>query len=230
MEYPSLVWHLKKTSLFEDLELEEIERVSESTPYRSFKAGEIVFRMDDPSDALYFVKSGLVKVSKFLPNGKEAILGMVGQYSVFGELLLTPEERRPSQAEALSDTILIVLPRGVLLKLLEQRPAIALKFIQLMAERLFESQSWTAEVSAFSAPERVASLLYRLALEFGTPHSQGVEISVRLNQEDMARMVGATRETVSHCLGRLRDIGALVSSKNPLVVQPEKLLDFLHGQ
>ncbi len=230
MEYPSLVWHLKSTSLFEDMELEELGKVAETTPYRVFSMGDIVYRMDDPSDAIYFVKSGLVKISKFLPNGKEAILAMVGQYDVFGELLLTPEERRPTQAEALTDTILIVLPRAELQHLLQHRPAIALKFIQLMAARLFEAQNWTAEVSTFSAPERVASLLYRLALEFGVEHPDGTEISIKLNQEDMARMVGATRETISHCLSKLKEMGALVTSKNPLVVYPELLLKYLHGR
>ncbi|MBB6099529.1 CRP/FNR family transcriptional regulator [Deinobacterium chartae] len=229
MEYPSLVWHLKSTSLFEDLELAEIEKVAASTPYRHYKAGEVIYRMDDPADALYFVKEGLVKISKFFPNGKEAILGVVGQYSAFGELLLTPEERRPTQAEAIEPTTLIVLPRSELQNLLEKRPTIALKFVRLMAERLFEAQSWSAEVSAYSAPERIASLLYRLALEFGTPQQEGTEISLKLNQEDMARMVGATRETVSHCLSRLKKRGAIVRGRSPILVNVEKLQDFIHG-
>lgn len=230
MEYPSLVWHLKSTSLFQDMELEEIDKVSAHTPYRTFTTGEVIYRMDDMADALYFVKSGLVKISKFFPNGKEAILGVVGQYDVFGELLLTPQERRPTQAEAIQDTILIVLPRAELQNLIEKRPAIALKFIRLMAERLFEAQNWSAEASAYSAPERVASLLYRLALEFGEKRDSGMEISLKLNQEDMARMVGATRETVSHCLSRLKERGAIVRGRTPMIVSLEKLQDFIHGK
>lgn len=230
MEYPSLVWHLKSTSLFQDMELEEIDKVSAHTPYRTFTTGEVIYRMDDMADALYFVKSGLVKISKFFPNGKEAILGVVGQYDVFGELLLTPQERRPTQAEAIQDTTLIVLPRSELQNLIEKRPAIALKFIRLMAERLFEAQNWSAEASAYSAPERVASLLYRLALEFGEKRDSGMEISLKLNQEDMARMVGATRETVSHCLSRLKERGAIVRGRTPMIVSLEKLQDFIHGK
>ncbi|WP_425147785.1 Crp/Fnr family transcriptional regulator [Deinococcus sp.] len=227
MNYPSLVWHLKRTELFADLELNELERVAATTPYRSFHPGEVIFRMDDPADALYFVRSGLIKISKLFPNGKEAILSVVGQHDTFGELLLQPEERRPTQAEALERTTLIVLPRNELQKLLNTKPDLAMKLIRLMAARFFEAQAWTAEVSAYSAPERVASLLYRLAREFGRGHPQGVELRLKLNQEDIARMVGATRETVSHSLGKLRDEGAIVRARTPIIVNLEQLKIYL---
>ena len=227
MNYPSLVWHLKRTELFADFELAELDRVALSTPYRSFGPGEVVYRMDDLADALYFVRNGLVKISKLFPNGKEAILGVVGQHDTFGELLLESEERRHTQAEAIEPTKLIVLPREELQKLLASKPELAMKLIRLMAARLFEAQSWSAEVSAYSAPERVASLLYRLAKEFGQPHPQGVELNLKLNQEDIARMVGATRETVSHSLSKLRQLGAIVRPRAPMVVRLEPLRDFI---
>ena len=227
MNYPSLVWHLKRTELFADLELAELERVAATTPYRSYQAGEVIYRMDDPADALYFVRSGLVKISKLFPNGKEAILGVIGQHDTFGELLLQAEERRPTQAEALERTTLIVLPRAELQKLLNSKPDLAMKLIRLMAARLFEAQAWTATVSAYSAPERVASLLYRLAREFGRPHAQGVELNLKLNQEDIARMVGATRETVSHSLGKLKQDGAIVRARTPIIVRLDALKRYI---
>lgn len=227
MEYPSLIWHLKRTPLFEDLELKELEQVAKTTPYRHYEAGEIIYQMEDPADAIYFVKTGLVKISKLFPNGKEAILAVLGNYEVFGELLLTPEEKRPTQAEAIEKTTLIVLPRVELENLLKARQPLALKFIQLMASRLFEAQSWTAEVSAFSAPGRLASLLFRFALEFGEPVPEGTRINLKITQEDLSRMIGATRETVSHCLARLKDEGAIVRGRAPFIVSRRKLEQFL---
>jgi CRP/FNR family transcriptional regulator, cyclic AMP receptor protein len=227
VEYPSLIWHLKRTSLFADMELRELEQVAKTTPYRHFKAGDVIYHMEDPSDAIYFLRSGLIKVSKYFPSGKEAILAVLGQYDVFGELLLTPEERRPNQAEAIEDTILIVLPRLELERLLAQRPALALKFIQVMAARLFEAQNWSAEVSAYAAPGRLASLFYRFALEFGEPTTDGTKINLKITQEDLSRMIGATRETVSHCLARLRAAGAITRGRAPFVVNTKKLQSFL---
>lgn len=227
MNYPSLVWHLKRTELFADLELNELEGVAATTPYRAYEAGEVIYRMDDPADALYFVRSGLVKISKLFPSGKEAILGVVGQHDTFGELLLEVNERRHTQAEALEKTTLIVLPRQELQKLLVTKPDLAMKLIRLMAMRLFEAQTWTATVNAYSAPERVANLLYRLAREFGRPHADGLELDLKLNQEDIARMVGATRETVSHSLSKLKQEGAITRARAPIVVRMEVLRHFL---
>lgn len=229
MNYPSLVWHLKRTELFADLELAELERVAAS--YRSYQAGDVIYRMDDPADALYFVRSGLIKISKLFPNGKEAILGVIGQLDTFGELLLQPEERRPTQAEALEQTTLIVLPREELQNLLHAKPNLAMKLIRLMAARLFEAQAWTATVNAYSAPARVASLLFRLATEFGDDqHPQGTELKLKLNQEDIARMVGATRETVSHSLSKLKQEGAIVRARSPIVVRKAGLKRFLEEE
>lgn len=230
-EYPSLVWHLKNTELFADFELDELERVAATTQTRTYRAGEIIYRMDDPADALFLVRSGMVKISKLFPNGKEAILSVVGPQGSFGELLLRPEERRPTQAEALETTRLIALPQAELQTLVETRPELALRLVGLLAARLFETQQWSAAVNAYSASERVASLLARLGREFGVPHAEGgTELRLRLNQEDLARMIGATRETVSHSLHRLRREGAVMRQRSPFILNIEALEAYVGGE
>ncbi len=226
-EYPSLVWHLKNTQLFEDLSEDELEQLSRITPYRRFTAGEIVYRMEDPADALYFVREGMVKISMYFPNGKEMILGLLGQYDIFGELLLLPSERRPNQAEAVVDTTLIVMPESDFQRLLQQQPRIAMKFIQVMSTRLWQAQQWQAEVGAFDAPGRLANLLVRLARDFGRDVDRGTEIDLSLTQQDLAKMIGATRETVSHCLARLLEYGAVKRRRSPIVVDVAALQGFL---
>jgi CRP/FNR family cyclic AMP-dependent transcriptional regulator len=226
-EYPSLVWHLKNTQLFEDLSETELEELSRITPYKRFSAGEIIYHMEDPADALYFIKEGMVKISMYFPNGKEMILGLLGQYDIFGELLLLASERRPNQAEAVVDTTLIVMPEGDFQKLLAQQPKIAMKFIQVMSTRLWQAQQWQAEVGAFDAPGRLANLLLRLAQDFGAPSDRGTVIDLNLTQQDLAKMIGATRETVSHCLARLLEYGAVRRRRAPITVNTEMLQQFL---
>ena len=226
-EYPSLVWHLKNTQLFEDLAAEELEELSRITPYKRFEQGEIIYHMEDPADALYFIREGMVKISMYFPNGKEMILGLLGQYDIFGELLLLESERRPNQAEAVVDTTLIVMPEGDFQRLLQQQPRIAMKFIQVMSTRLWQAQQWQAEVGAFDAPGRLANLLLRLAKDFGAPGERGIVIDLNLTQQDLAKMIGATRETVSHCLARLLEYGAVRRRRAPITVNAEQLQRFL---
>ncbi len=226
-EYPSLVWHLKNTALFEDLSADELEQLSRITPYKRFEAGEIIYHMEDPADALYFLRDGMVKISMYFPNGKEMILGLLGKYDIFGELLLLKSERRPNQAEAVVDTTLIVMPEEDFQRLLVQYPKIAMKFIQVMSTRLWQAQQWQAEVGAFDAPGRLANLLLRLANDFGTETERGTIIDLNLTQQDLAKMIGATRETVSHCLARLLEYGAVRRRRSPITVQVERLQQFL---
>lgn len=229
-EYPSLVWHLKNTQLFEDLSDAELEQVSKITPYRHYEAGEAIYRMEDPADALYFVRDGMVKVSMYFPNGKEMILGLLGQYDIFGELLLLPSERRPNQAEAVTDTTLIAMPEDDFQTLLQKHPRIAMKFIQVMSTRLWQAQQWQAEVGAFDAPARLANLLLRLANDFGQPSERGVVVDLGLTQNDYAKMIGATRETVSHCLAQLLEFGAVRRRRTPISVDIGRLEAYLENQ
>ncbi len=226
-EYPSLVWHLKNTQLFEDLSADELEQLSRITPYKRFAAGEIIYHMEDPADALYFIRDGMVKISMYFPNGKEMILGLLGQYDIFGELLLLESERRPNQAEAVVDTTLIVMPEEDFQRLLAQHPKIAMKFIQVMSTRLWQAQQWQAEVGAFDAPGRLANLLLRLANDFGVSGERGTVIDLNLTQQDLAKMIGATRETVSHCLARLLEYGAVRRRRAPITVHVGRLQQFL---
>lgn len=226
-EYPSLVWHLKNTRLFEDLSEDELEQLSRITPYRHFKAGDIIYHMEDPADALYFIRDGMVKISMYFPNGKEMILALFGKYDIFGELLLLENERRPNQAEAVMDTTLIVLPEKDFQRLLAQQPNIAMKFIQVMSTNLWQAQTRFAEVGAFDAPGRLANLLLRLAHDFGSEGEKGTMIDLNLTQQDLAKMIGATRETVSHCLAKLLEYGAVRRRRAPITVSVDKLQQFL---
>ncbi|HEX7021931.1 MAG TPA: Crp/Fnr family transcriptional regulator [Trueperaceae bacterium] len=226
-EYPSLVWHLKNTQLFEDLSADELEQLSRITPYKRFAAGEIIYHMEDPADAVYFIRDGMVKISMYFPNGKEMILAILGQYDIFGELLLLPSERRPNQAEAVMDTTLIVFPEKDFQRLLQQQPRIAMKFMQVMSTSLWKAETRFAEVGAFDAPGRLANLLLRLANDFGSAGERGTVIDLNLTQQDLAKMIGATRETVSHCLARLLEFGAVRRRRAPITVSIEKLQQFL---
>lgn len=224
---PSLIFHLRNTELFRGLSETELEDIARITPYRRYAAGEVIYRMEDPADALYFIRDGMVKVSMYFPNGKEMIVGLLGKYDVFGELLLLPSERRPNQAEALDDTTLIVMPEADFHRLLEHHPAIAMKFIQVMSTRLWQAQVSQAEVGAFDAQRRLANLLLRLAHDFGSDVERGVLIDLRLTQHDLAKMIGATRETVSHGMTHLLEIGAVKRRRSPMLVDVARLAAFV---
>lgn len=222
----SLATQLQNTELFSVFSLDELSAVAERLTVREVAAGEVLYHMDDPADTLYVVFAGLVKVVKLFPNGKEALLTIVRPEGVLGEVL-HGGAGFSTQAEALGKTSVVVIPANVLSDLCCDHPKLTLRLLRIMASQVLQMQGWAAELTAYNAPERVASLLLHLSEQFGDSHEGGTEIGVKLNQEDLARMVGATRETVSHSLRRLRDLGAIERQRFPMVVHPEGLKRFL---
>ena len=102
-----------------------------------------------------------------------------------------------------------------------------MKFIQVMSTNLWQAQMRFAEVGAFSAPGRLANLLLRLAHDFGKEGDRGTVIDLNLTQQDLSKMIGATRETVSHCLAQLLEYGAVRRRRAPIAVDKDKLQKFL---
>jgi len=96
-----------------------------------------------------------------------------------------------------------------------------------MSTKLWQAQTVFAEVGAFDAPGRLANLLLRLAKDFGVAGERGTIIDLSLTQQDLAKMIGATRETVSHCLARLLEYGAVRRRRAPIIVNTAKLRQFL---
>ena len=140
---------LENSPLFSGLRTVFIDRVAAATSHRKLGAGEMLFQRGDPADALWGVLSGRVSATVSTEDGKEMILGLLGQYDIFGELLLLPSERRPNQAEAVVDTTLIVMPEQDFQRLLSQQPQIAMKFIKVMSTRLWQAQQWQAQQLRF---------------------------------------------------------------------------------
>lgn len=226
----SLAIQLQSTELFSVFTPDELSVVAEQLTLREVPPGEVLYHMDDPADTLYVVFEGLVKVVKLFPNGKEALLTIVRPEGVLGETL-HGGPGFSTQAEALGPSSVVVIPANVLSDLCCDHPKLTLRLLRIMAGQVLQMQGWAAELTAYNAPERVASLLLHLSEQFGEAADKGTEIRVKLNQEDLARMVGATRETVSHSLRRLRDLGTIERQRFPMVVHPGGLKSFLeHSQ
>lgn len=194
---------------------------------RRYEAGETVYAEGDLAQSIYFAKQGLVKTSVITAAGEELGLQLHAAGDVFGELCFCGGERR-EQAVTMEASELVQISAGTLVAQLQQSPPALTTFLGLVCERLSESYDRLAMLSFDDTTTRLARTLIKLGTQLGQPTVGGVEIAHYVRQEDLAEMIGASREAVSSLLNRLRKLQLVeYRRKGRLLIRTAALLDYL---
>jgi CRP/FNR family transcriptional regulator len=219
---------LKSASLFADLEAEELERFSHVAVPRSFPAGTRVFHEGDNSDACYIVKEGSFRVTREHSDGRAITLATLGPGEIFGELAMLDGDQRSASAEALTDGELLALPAGDVRGLLARHPEIALKLVAGLVRRLRAANVRLSRQSFQTVPSRVAGILSQLSREAQDDGAED-EVTIRMNQTDLAQLAGTSRESVSRFLAELERAGVVRSGRGRVtVLDPPKLRNYIY--
>jgi len=199
-------------------------RVSAAGTPRRLPHDEIVVRQGDPLECLYLVTSGVVRISSVTREGREVVVGLLGAGDLFGESALLGQPS-PVQARAVGSTDLVVLPLDHVREVLRHHPSTAEELLRLIASRLHRTSRALEESLSGDLPARLSSRLRDLADAHGVPDRDGIRIRVPLTQEELARMVGATREAVNRTLAGLAARGLVASKDRTVVVRDSAALD-----
>lgn len=221
------LWYLKKFNIFEEFDPEEMEALANITHMGRASAGQPLFLPDDPSDKVFLLKEGRVKISKVSEEGKELTLAILEQGEIFGELALIDEGPRETIAEALVDTFICVIGRQDFEKLLEKKPNVALKVTKLIGLRRRAIEAKVEDLVFRDVSSRLAKLLLELADTYGTKVSNGTRIDVKLTHQEIANLIGSTRETTTATLNELRRRGFIEMEKRRLIVVDQSGLETL---
>jgi CRP-like cAMP-binding protein len=214
--------------LFQGISESEAQRVARLCTDRRFPKGAPIFSKEDPANALYIVKDGRVRILSLSDKGTETIVHILKEGAIFGELLLS-EERRFFSAVAGTDALIIVLSKGSLVELLTSIPTVAKNFIRLLSKRLARVEKDFGDFGHTWSYDRLSKVLLRLCEEHGRETPDGTVISLRLTHEDLANLIGTTRETVTTQMIRFRRMGLVKSRDHLLVVNRHRLKEFGHS-
>jgi len=219
---------LRSVPLFADLEADELERFSQVAVPRSIPAGNRVFHEGDSSDACYIVREGSFRVTREHSDGRAITLATLGPGEVFGELAMLDGDTRSASAEALTDGELLALPAGDVRNLLARHPEISVKLVAALVRRLREANERISRQSFQTVPSRVAGVLSQLVAETSGGGESG-EVTIRMNQADLAQLAGTSRESVSRFLAELERAGVVRSGRGRVtVLDPEKLHNYIY--
>lgn len=186
--------------LFEALAPEDRAMLRDVMSEVSLRRGEMLFAEGDPGDRLYILTSGKMKVGHTAADGRENLLAVLGPGEVLGELTLFDPGPRSTSAVAVAPTTLLQLEHRDLMTLLETRPVLARHMLRSLAKRLRRTNESLADLVFSDVPGRVAKALLDLAERFGQRTDEGIHVPHDLTQEELAQLVGASRETVNKSL------------------------------
>ena len=224
----SAVELLKSVALFADLGEDELERFSHVAVPRSFPAGTRVFHEGDSSDACYIVKEGSFRVTREHSDGRAITLATLGPGEIFGELAMLDGDNRSASAEALSDGELLALPANDVRSLLARHPEIALKLVAGLVRRLRAANVRLSRQSFQTVPSRVAGILAQLSGE-AQDGDENEQVTIRMNQTDLAQLAGTSRESVSRFLAELERAGVVRCGRGRVkVLDPPKLRNYIY--
>ena len=194
---------------------------------RRVAKGDLVYRLGDAAQSIFFLRHGLVKLTSMTEDGRELILRLHQAGDVFGELCHCTGERH-EQAVAMEDGEVVELGFEEFVAHLQgNRPAFLL-FLSNVAQQLSSAYEQIQTLSFNSTMERLVRTLGRLAEEFGEPEGECIRLTHSFRQDDLAQMVGARREVVSTLLNQLREQGVITyGRKDALLLHRSALERFL---
>lgn len=198
------LWYLKHCDLFGELTPEQIERLESHALIRRFKRQETVYAPGEPGRSVLVLASGRVKIKHITSDGKETILAFIDEGEIFGELALLGEVPRGEYAEAVADSQILMIPQEDILWLMEQRSDLALSITKLVGWRRRRVENRLRNILFLSSRDRMVHMLLELIDSHGDRRGDVCEIRLPLTHQDLASLIGLTRETVTVILGQLQ--------------------------
>ncbi len=186
--------------LFAGLSAEQLAKIAALAAVRAYAGREVVVNQGEPARALFAIVRGRLKVASCGPDGRDTVLGIMAEGEVFGEVALLDGGLRSATCTAIEPCELLVLERTQFMALLETSPAIAVKLLDVLAQRLRRLSQRSEDAAFLDVPSRLARSLLDLATRFGETArspSREIRISLKLSQQELGDLVGATRESVN---------------------------------
>lgn len=186
--------------LFANLDENEARALFDSMAQVDLAKGATLFREGEMGDQLFIITEGKIKLGRSSGDGRENLLAVLGPGEMLGELSLFDPGPRTATATAVSDCVLRELPHRQLATWLESHPSVATPLLGALAQRLRRTDEALADLVFSDVPGRVAKALLDLSRRFGEPTDGGIRVAHELTQEELAQLVGASRETVNKAL------------------------------
>lgn len=210
---------LTKIGIFGTLTASDIKELSPYLITEKHKKKEVIFSEGDPSEWLYIVLEGKVKITKISHEGKEIILEIISPNDFFGGIAVIKGFPYPANAVAMEDAKLLKMSRSDLMRVIDRFPTVMYCIAQNIGDRIKVSHETLKNIALERIESRIASLLLKLSDKAGEKTPGGVLIDIKLTRQDIAEMVGTTVETSIRTMSRFKKMGIIAEKSGKILIR-----------
>jgi CRP-like cAMP-binding protein len=217
--------YLSTIDIFQDLAPGEVDRLDQQVTMSTCQAGRVFYTPADTSESLFLLKKGRVQLYRISPEGKKLIIAVLESGAIFGEMSLVGQGMQNTFAEAIEACTLCVMSRSDVVRMFQENPQVAMRFLEALAARLEATERKLEDLAFKGIPARLAGLL----LELVTGSQDGSSI-IGFTHQDFAERLGTYRETTTQVLNSFREKGWIkIGRKHIRILNPNALMELSLG-
>jgi CRP/FNR family transcriptional regulator len=215
---------IRRIPLFATLSEEEFKSIEHIFQVKNYPKNQIIFLEEETGKYMYIVLAGKVKVTKGTAAGKDTILAIHQVGDFFGEMALLDGKTSPATVSAMEDCKIAAIFHADFQHLLMANGKVVLQIIQVLCGRLRQVWSQVQELSHSSADDRIRTGILQLSRKHGVQDARGIIINLKITHQELAELVGTSRETVTRTLARLQKKGIVqLDHRRIILLKPKEL-------
>ncbi|QGQ97690.1 Crp/Fnr family transcriptional regulator [Paenibacillus psychroresistens] len=222
--------YLSKMSIFDVLtpdDLTELDNIAQMTHSHALPKGSLIQTPETAQDGLFFLKEGMLRLYRINSEGKQFTVGILTMGNIFGEIDTFSFGTKELYIETIEDTFICSVSKYNFEVFLAKRPLLAMKFLSELSKILKERDEMLMQLALGDVRDRILHLLIKLSERFGVEEEGKVRIDLALTHQEVANMVGATREVVSVLLNSLMKDGIIQTGRKSISISPVRLAEKL---
>lgn len=194
---------LKNIPIFSGITEETLKSIANIAIERSYGKGEFIILQDTEVNGLYILVSGRLKISRISEDGRVKVLALLLPGDIIGEMSLIDNQLASATVEAMEDSLLLLIRREDFQSILLKYPSVTLEIARILSKRLREADKDIEELAFYSVKNRLIETLLKLVQKHGEKTLSGLKISIRMTHQELADIVGSSRETVTRIMNVL---------------------------
>lgn len=218
MAQKSKLWYLENFNLFSNLEKNKMMELNKLVTDQKIKGDEPIYFANEPSKTIYFLKTGRVKINKYLSDGSEKIIAIINPGEIFGEMAYLDEDQRTDYAVTVEPSLICAINKNDLASFMEKNPELNLRLTKILGLKLKRFSERIEDLIFKDADHRIASFIIRYAEKNGKKVGDQIFVKPFLKHQNIAELTACSRQTVNYTLADLRKRGIIDFDRSKLII------------